>query len=314
MELSLNSDYVNDRGVAEPFFQPAADAGFTHLFWGHDWVMPITYGPAEMAEFKSWYRKSNLKLSSVHGAAECLKCWWSSTEYLRKAGVELVLNRLQLLDELEGSGPLVMHLPRIDASRYSPEYIESETHAFEQAKKSMDEVMPYLEKYGRQLALENLHGDDCRFLSECLERYPAKLVGLCFDSGHSMIRNNNFQYFLDHADRIYATHLHDNDSWGDWHCAPFLGDDIPGIRYIAYNEPFIRSPMPGKTVDWHLVAEIVKKSPCRQQLTFEVTMETSLHWNRSLTRESQEPESIKKFLAETYTRCYAFAKMVDPEL
>ena len=95
--LSITTDYHGDRGCPQTRLQYAAEAGFTHLHWCHQWCTDFLYGAAEWEAIDSWLKEYHLTLLDIHGSAGQEKCWYSVEEYERQAGVQLVANRLEML-------------------------------------------------------------------------------------------------------------------------------------------------------------------------------------------------------------------------
>ncbi len=100
MNLAVNTDFICGVNSPEPMLRAIAEAGFTHLHWCHQWCSDFLYGPAELEAIQSWLRKYNLALLDIHGSAGQEKCWFSTVEYERRAGVELVANRLEMFARL----------------------------------------------------------------------------------------------------------------------------------------------------------------------------------------------------------------------
>ena len=127
MDIALNTDFLTSRLSPEKYLRLTSEAGFTHLHWCHQWNTDYLYSASEIDQYKKWLKQYGLKLLDIHGSMGQEKLWYSTEEYQRKAGVELVLNRIIMLDELEGSvlAPYVTH--RI-AVELTPEE-EAEYHA-----------------------------------------------------------------------------------------------------------------------------------------------------------------------------------------
>lgn len=77
---------------------------------------------------------------------------------------------------------------------------------------------------GVRLAVENL-GDNValRGLLDALIDNP--FVGLCFDTGHAnYTAHNDFSLLQEYGGRLFALHLHDNNTVKDQHLLPFEGN------------------------------------------------------------------------------------------
>lgn len=278
--LGINTDICSSTGSPEMVLRAISEAGFTHLHWCHHWYSDYIYSRHEWAQYKEWMSLFNLKLLDVHGSEGIEKCWYSTEEYRRKAGVELVLNRIEMMDYLEGSGCLMMHAPAI-RTYFSDELMAEQRRQHEALRRSLDELMPSLEKYGIILAIENMASDTCELLAAIMKDYPAERIGITYDSGHG---NINEAKGLDNLEplknRIQALHLNDNDCSGDQHQAPFYG-----------------------TLDWNRVARLLKSSSYAttgRPLSFELGMNGSRFFNKEL--ETQTYESMVQFLVDAHER------------
>lgn len=283
MNLAINTDYFEDVNSPEKYIRFAAEAGFSHLMWCHQWNTDFIYSKFEIDQIKSWLKSYNIALQDVHGTDGREKCWFAAEEYRRKSGVELVINRLIMLKELEGTGTLIMHPPRFNVSD-TPEKTAATAKYAVSVRRSLDELLPVLEKYDARIALENLPHGNWKILSELLDRYPAERIGFCFDSGHCNITaRTHYEESEKYASRIIAVHLHDNDGSGDQHQNPFTG-----------------------TFDWEWLAGVMKKSGYSNLLNFEVSCRKSPFYN---PEASDHDPDIRRFLADAMERCSRFAAM-----
>ena len=214
--LAVATDFNGSGGDPEPALRQIAEAGFTHLHWCHQWNTDHLYSDWEIARIAGLLRRFGLKLLDIHGSDACaggaLRCWYSTDETYRRAGVELVVNRLRMHAMLRGEGTLMMHIPSMHADR-SPD--------------------------ARPRVLRNVDA-----LRRSLDETPPDLVGICYDSGHANIDvpghpADGIEHLERRLDRLQALHLHDNDGTGDQHRPPFYGTvDWPrlvsDIRRSAY--------------------------------------------------------------------------------
>ena len=108
MNLCCVTSFSSHLGsFAGPIYE-LAEAGFTHCSWGHQWCSDFMYCASEIAEARRVMKDANIKLLDIHGSQGGEKCWYSPTEYMRRAGFELVKNRVEMLAELEGEGVAVI--------------------------------------------------------------------------------------------------------------------------------------------------------------------------------------------------------------
>lgn len=91
-------------------------------------------------------------------------------------------------------------------------------------------LVPYAEKYGVKIAIENIGGcitETPEGLCALIEELDDPVFTVCYDVGHAKICG------VDPADMIRklgkhigCTHIHDNDGKGDNHTLPFYGSSI----------------------------------------------------------------------------------------
>jgi len=216
MMLSMTTDYAADTGCPEPYLRRIAEAGFTHVHWGHWWAGEFVYHPPEIEQIGQWLKEFGLVLSDVHASVGTEKNYGSAREYERRAGVELVRNRMEMTAEL-GGDVAVLHLPT------SNEELDGDAALWDRLWRSFDEMEKIARATGVRVAIEN---GPFRHIARILEKYPPDTFGLCYDSGHGNIASDGDDG-LDGVerlkDRLLAVHLHDNDGSGDQHRLPFTG-------------------------------------------------------------------------------------------
>ena len=303
MDLAFASNFMESSG--SPVFQlkMIAEAGFTHVHWCHHWNTDFLYGKYEIEQCRIWLKEMGLILTDIHGSEGKEKSWYSPVEYQRKAGVELVLNRLQMMDALGGSGVVVMHIPwyRTVTTQEQRPPIDA---CYDAVCRSLDELMPYCEKYNCPIAVENTVCDTFETIAGILSRYPEKLVGLTYDSGHGN-GEDRWTYDpprpgdgLDQLEkwkhRLKAMHLHDNDGTSDYHRELFAGN-----------------------IDWQRLAKLIAEStyfePGRdgslRPISLEVLMPNTPFYDKTL-KEQPEPK-VREFLSDNFKRGQKFAEMVQ---
>ncbi len=280
--LAIATDYKGSGGDPEDSLRHIADAGFTHLHWCHQWHTDHLYSDWEIARIAGLLRKFGLKLLDIHGSDACaggaLRCWYATDECYRKAGVELVVNRLRMHAMLHGEGTLMMHVPCLHAD-WGPERAPDVWRHVDALLRSLDEVIPVARGLGIPLALENMAGDTWEVLDRLFAETPADVVGLCYDSGHANINvpghlADGIEHFERHLDRLQALHLHDNDGSGDQHLPPFYG-----------------------TVDWARIVADIRRSAYPRMLSFELAM------------REPAPTDPAAFCADAHERCLRVAAL-----
>jgi len=218
--LSMTSNYRTGTGCPAPALRRIADAGFTHVHWGHQWHTDFLYDPAEIRQIGRWLKDYGLALLNLHGSHGQEKCWWSPRDSERRAGVALVRNRLHMAARL-GADVVIIHTPG-----WEPE-AEGHARQWAQLHRSLDALAPIARGYGVRLAIENMPNDDFRGIDRLLAAYPPEFLGLCYDSGHGNMGRDGLDALARWTGRLIAVHLHDNagvdDADGDRHQLPFDG-------------------------------------------------------------------------------------------
>ncbi|OGV70221.1 MAG: hypothetical protein A3K19_16585 [Lentisphaerae bacterium RIFOXYB12_FULL_65_16] len=215
MSLSITTDYAADKGCPEPYLHRIADAGFSHVHWCHQWNTDFLYSRWEVSQIRKWLREYGLALLDLHGSLGPEKNWASSREYERRAGIDLVRNRLQMTAQL-GGDVVIMHVPA------EPDWTA--------LKKSLDALEPVARKCGVRIAVENGRFDT---IDRILAEYGPEYVGLCYDCGHGNVGQDGLSSLDAIKDRLISVHLHDNDGTGDQHKLLFSGTvDWPRLARI----------------------------------------------------------------------------------
>ncbi len=277
MQIAINTDFFTSTGSPQPILKAIAEAGFTHLHWCHQWNTDFHYDDSEIAQIKKWLDEYGLSLLDIHGSDGREKCWYSTVEYERQAGVALVANRIKMLAALKGTGAVMMHIAYIRRGITKPEDAPIVWQKINALKKSINELMPLMRSLNVPLALENTPNDTFETLENVMGTFPKEFVGLCYDSGHGNIGEcEGLNHLEDNKGRLMALHLHDNNGTGDQHQPPFMGN-----------------------LDWNRLADIIARSAYPRQISFEVAMRCTPF------------EDIPMFLKDTYTRCAKFVKMVE---
>ena len=275
--LAVATDFNGSGGDPGEALRLIAEAGFTHLHWCHQWNTDHLYSDWEIARIAGMLRRFGLKLLDIHGSDACaggaLRSWHSPDETYRRAGVELVLNRLRMHAMLRGEGTLMMHVPAITPWNDTPEGREDVWRRVDALRRSLDEILPVARGLGIPLALENMPGDTWEVLDRLFDETPPDAVGLCYDSGHGNIdekgrKADGIEHLERHLDRLQALHLHDNDGSGDQHRPPFMG-----------------------TVDWPRLVSDIRRSAYRRPLRFELSM------------RAVAPTGPAAFIADAFARC-----------
>jgi sugar phosphate isomerase/epimerase len=289
MKIAINTDYCGGVGNPVPRLKAIAEAGFTHLHWCHHWNTDFFYTAPELRTIKQAMQDFGLPLLDIHGSDGQEKCWYSTDETVRQAGLLLVRNRMEMFAELGGIGSLMMHIPAWRSNWTAEQVAQNQVEARTEALyRSLDELFPYCEKYNCPIAVENHASDTFEAITRLMKKYDTKWLGITYDSGHGNIREGRGLELLEPVkDRLMALHLNDNDHSGDLHQPAFYGN-----------------------VDWQKVAELLDASGYqREMLSFELSMRYTPFMNQELHIVDQTLEAQQAFLKDAYERGCKVARM-----
>ncbi|MDO5648798.1 sugar phosphate isomerase/epimerase [Paracoccus sp. (in: a-proteobacteria)] len=224
-----------DEGVRQSL-RMIRDAGFTHINWNPDAGSSYIYAPSEIAFIRDLVAESGLRTHSVHasngrnrltemsGGAETRKDILSPHDWQRQAGVDLIRNRLDLAAAL-GSPDVVLHIDISDDTFSTP---DRATAFLTPLFASLDDLRDDCLRLSVRIAVETLFiaGADAwlDLYAALFDRYPADMVGMCFDAGHwELVEPGALTVLNRFGDRLIATHIHDNFGAKDDHLLPFDG-------------------------------------------------------------------------------------------
>ena len=92
-------------------------------------------------------------------------------------------------------------------------------------------------KYEIKVAFENINSPE--YLYGTLQHFDDPYVGFCYDSGHEACHTPGERFLPKIGNRLFCTHLHDNDGKGDRHWLPFDGSiDFERISYDLKNSGY----------------------------------------------------------------------------
>lgn len=289
MEIASATDFAGSTGDPDLSLRALSEAGFASLHWCHHWCDDFHYGKHELAYIKSLLKQYNLRLLDIHGSQGVEKCWYSLIEYRRREGVDLVANRIRMLRELDGTGTVMMHVPHFGIDTPAPDRAGI-SQSFDALCRSIDELMPLLDRTDTLIAVENMWRDSWETIEALLARYPANRIGLCYDSGHANANcNKRLETLAKNKGRLQALHLHDNNGESDQHQPPFYG-----------------------TVDWPRLADILATSSYTRELSFELSMTHTPFLKEGVEPGVKQPyENRLAFARDAFARCTRFARMME---
>jgi sugar phosphate isomerase/epimerase len=129
-----------------------------------------------------------------------------------------------------------------------------------QAQKSLRELLSFIGNEKITISLENITNaiSSPKRIVQFLKEYGLPDIGLCFDVGHSFIKNNIIDSLDAAADYILECHIHDNFGHIDEHLIPFEGDInwsafISKIREKQFNGRMIIESQGGSDAETSLL-------------------------------------------------------------
>ena len=253
------------------------EAGFTHINYTIDGGSSYMFSTYEIDFTADMVRDAGLKVKTLHGSngrnhilevasrkdatpvMESRRDIGSVHEWQRLGGVELLQNRIDMAAAL-GAPDIVLHIDMADEVFRT---VQSEAAFFDPFWKSFDALAPYCQDHAVKIAVENLMGASAEtwltLYDRLFARYPADVIGLCFDTGHWRVAAGaDDMSLLEHfGHRLISTHIHDNFGTLDDHLLPFEGciDWVKVMHAIAatpYETPLnLETP-----ADRHSLAEL----------------------------------------------------------
>ncbi len=264
MHLSVTSDFFNSHDDPVPHLHAIRSAGFTFVHFCHEWDTDLVYSPERVREIANELLDLGLSVNNLHASEGKETSWGSEGREHREKGVLLVKNRMGMAAEL-GADTVILHA--------------SVGRSQEAQRRSLEELLPFAERIGVRIALENLPGQGFSRALPLVREFRHEMLGYCLDTGHAVL--NDPEGFDDLAEveanptKLYALHLQDNDGSGDQHRLPFTG-----------------------RVPWKRVARMIAAAPYSGCLTFEV-----------MSINESYPDHAS-FLEEAFSRGKTFDAMV----
>lgn len=291
MELAIATDYMGespDLREVDLRLAHIAEAGFTHVHWAHEWDGDYVYSVHEMEWIRDRLDHYGLKTKGIHASKGSLrpggffqnfhrndymrKDYSSLNEYSRKAGVDLIKNRIDMA-EILGTSEIVLHmiLPCCDFEKDDYENLY-----YRQIFRSLDELETYSMDRGVRICIENMwapdNGRQIQMFDRIFDRYSRNFLGICVDTGHAFLsdeKENMLELAEQYADRLYCIHAQDNQG-------PPLELRAKAKNLDEYcracGEDYHWIPFEGK-FDWEGFARILAKSA----YSFPILLETACH-------------------------------------
>ncbi len=287
MRISLSTNWNSSRhATASDMLREILELGFDSVELGYS----LTGRQAE--EVSEWVQSERIHVSSVHAFSSGSYSGNTGPEIFNiveggggdetRRGIEAVKQTAEFAYSM-GAGVVVLHAGRVPIKRHvrklesvaDKNLLGTKKHhktlqrlmkardrrikdRFNTLCESVNELLPYFEKLGIILALENLPTYDAipnePEMQMLLDSFPSPFLGYWHDCGHGQVRHN--LGILHHegivsrfADRIVGLHLHDviyNTS--DHHMPPVEGGTVnfKMFKFLAQKSiPFVLEPARG---------------------------------------------------------------------
>jgi sugar phosphate isomerase/epimerase len=222
MEFSISTLAYDLHGPVEPRLLVFRAAGFTAIDWTEQYATALRYTERDAEDVMAACERHGIRIATMHGATHLAMPVKGSLESRDALWLELIESSIQFLAHV-GGDCVALHLPNTSRGDLR-EHIRS-------SRRLLDALRPCAERRGVRLALENSPGlpepgeywpPNRELIDVLLESYPPEFLGWCFDSGHAHIRHE-LDILETYADRLIATHLHDNNGLSDQHLLPGQG-------------------------------------------------------------------------------------------
>lgn len=92
---------------------------------------------------------------------------------------------------------------------------------FEVGIKHLRPIVDYAKHKQIRIAFENINSEE--YLIKTLDYFTQPHIGFCYDSGHEACHTPGVRFLPQIGERLFCTHLHDNDRGSDQHLIPFDG-------------------------------------------------------------------------------------------
>lgn len=180
-------------------------AGFDGFFVGQE----MANFEDQVRELRAMADKEGLEIETIHSTIPgCYDLWTEGT-----AGEDYVAVLKNNIDNCKKfSIPiLVVHI----------QVKEDGENLLERGIARLETVVAYAKEQGVKIAFENINEPE--FLFEVMKHFQESHVGFCYDCGHEACHTPGVEFLPILGERLFCTHLHDNDGVGDLHLLPFDG-------------------------------------------------------------------------------------------
>ena len=216
-----------EEGVWRCFLREMAENGAKHLVLVSTMITAVMNNPGLKKQLESEMNGAGLTFVDSHapyGLLWDLSCAFEDERTLMKLRQKIALEIAAYFNVKS----MTMHIGVCKEDQSKEQY-------FKRIYDALDELLPYAEKLGIVICIEN--GFAWRGASEQLftikEKYPEDVLGFCFDAGHANMSTQPetlvkaplrpeeiLEKMLPH---VVCCHIHDNDGMHDRHTLPGRG-------------------------------------------------------------------------------------------
>jgi len=179
---------------------------------------------------------TGVRVHTVHGLFDNNRNLGEVDDALHARAVGLHATSLEVAADL-GADNLVLHLEK----SYSNAVVAA-------TRRSLDRLLPIAERLRVRIALETLppryYGGEPEHFVQLLSTYASPWLGVCLDTGHTVLGRGPKAWIDALPPRIITVHLHDNDGRGDQHLPPGLGvidwpETLQALQGAGYAGPLV---------------------------------------------------------------------------
>lgn len=284
VKVAMTTDFAGESTSTEEIretLRKISEAGFSHIHWCHEWDGDYTYSKEEMYQIRGWMNEFGLRCKGLHategsrrnaGRENCFhyryiwqdrRDYTSENEYNRRAGEELIRNRVQMA-EILGTDAIVLHM-QLPYKNFEEDPGFKERY-YRQVFKTFDELEVECRTRKVRICFENMMGTPNEYQVEqfdrMFKRYDPEFIAFTYDCGHGAVTGRgSFELAERYKDRLYMMHLHDNHGLWSEEC----WEDEDAMRRCDEH----RNPFEG-TIDFAELSRIIADSPYELPIVLEV--------------------------------------------
>jgi sugar phosphate isomerase/epimerase len=174
----------------------------------------------------NWFRSTGVTFHSMHSPMHPDEDWGrSGGKHINIASIEK-RERVAATDEIKRAIEVAELAPfQFLVQHVGVGHEGADEHKLDAAMSSLEHLHAFAKPLGVQLLVENITNElsTPEKLMELLHAGHFDDIGVCFDVGHAHIMSSVPEAFAVLKDRIWSTHVHDNDKERDSHLWPGEG-------------------------------------------------------------------------------------------